>query len=108
MKIIKVTVAQLQYILEAVDKEKDLGVMIRKNLKASNQCVKIVKAANQILGMIKKTFTFKTKDNLLQLYKRLVRLHLKYCKQVWNLYVNKKAQHRSWHAAKCNMLQHLK
>ena len=29
--------------------------------------------------MIKRTFTFKTKDNLLQLYKCLVRPHLDYC-----------------------------
>ena len=56
--------------------------MIRKDLKASSQCVKIVKAANQILGMIKRMFTFKTKDNLLQLHKCLVRPHLEYCMQV--------------------------
>ena len=42
------------HILETVDEEEDLGVMIRKDLKASSQCVKIVKTANQILGMIKK------------------------------------------------------
>ena len=41
------------HILKTIDKEKDLGVMIRKDLKASSQCVKIVKAAiYQILGMI--------------------------------------------------------
>ena len=70
------------HILETVDEEKDFGVMIRKDLKASSQCIKIVKTANQILGMINRTFTFKTKDNLLQLYKCLVRPHLKYCMQV--------------------------
>ena len=48
----------LGHILETVDKEKDLGVMIRKDLKASSQCVKIVKTANQILGMIKRTLSF--------------------------------------------------
>ena len=72
------------HILETIDEEKDLGVMIGKDLKASSQCVKIVKAANHILIMIKRTFTFKTKDNLLQLYKCLVKLHLEYCMQVWN------------------------
>ena len=41
------------HILKTVDEEKDLGVMIWKDLKASRQCVKIVKAANLILGMIK-------------------------------------------------------
>ena len=40
------------HILETVDEEKDLGVMIWKDFKASSQCVKIVKTANQILGMI--------------------------------------------------------
>ena len=54
------------HILETVDEEKDLGVMIWKDLKASSQCVKIIKAANQIVGMIKRMFTFKTKDNLVQ------------------------------------------
>ena len=72
------------HILDTVDEEKDFGVMIRKDLKASSQCVKIFKTANQILGMIKRTFTFETKDNLLQLYKCLVRPHLEYCMQVWN------------------------
>ena len=60
------------HILETVDEEKGLGVIIRKDFKASSQCIKIVETANQILGMIKRTFTFKTKDNLFQLYKFLV------------------------------------
>ena len=63
--------------------------MIRKDLKASSRCIKIVKTANQILGMIKRTFTFKTQDNLLQLCKCLVRPHLEYCMQVWNPYFKK-------------------
>ena len=63
--------------------------MIRKDLKTSSQCVKIVKNANQTLSMIKRTFTFKTKDNLLQLYNCLVRPHLEYCMQVWNPYLKK-------------------
>ena len=79
----------LGHILETVNEEKDLSVMILKDLKASSQCVKIVKTANQILAMIKRTFTFKTNDNLLQLYKCLVRPHLEYCMQVWNPYLKK-------------------
>ena len=66
------------HILETVDEEKD-----------SSECVIIVKTANQILGMIKRTFTFKTKDNLLKLYKCLVRPHLEYCMQVCNPYFKK-------------------
>ena len=77
------------HILETIDEEKDVGIMIRKDLKASSQCVKIVKAANKIVSMIKRPFTFKTKDNLLQLYKCLVRPHFEYCMQVWNPYLKK-------------------
>ena len=42
-----------------------------------------------MLGMINRTFNFKTKDNLLQLYKCLVRPHLEYRMQVWNPYFKK-------------------
>ena len=42
------------HILETVDKKNDLDVMIRKDLKASSQCIKIVKTANQMLGMVKR------------------------------------------------------
>ena len=63
--------------------------MIWKDLKASSQCVKIVKTAYQIFDMIKRTFTFKTKNNLLQLYKCLVRPHMEYCMQLWNPYLKK-------------------
>ena len=75
--------------------------MIGKDLEASSQCVKVVKAANQILDMIKRAFTFKTKDNLLQLYKSLVRPHFEYCMQVWSPYLKKdidlreEVQHRA-------------
>ena len=77
------------HILETADEGKDFGVMIRKDLKASSQCVKIVKTANQIVGMIKRTFIFKSKDNLLQLYKCLDRPHMMYCMQVQNPYLKK-------------------
>ena len=70
------------HIPETVDEEQDLGVMIWKDLNTSSQFIKIVKTANEILCMIKRTFTFKTKDNLLQLYKCLVRPHLEYCMHV--------------------------
>ena len=54
-----------------------------------NQCIKVVKTANQVLGMIKRTITHKTKENLLHLYKSLVRPHLEYCLQVWRPYLKK-------------------
>lgn len=70
-------------VLESVSSERDLGVIIQNDLKVSEQCSKVVKTANKILGMINRTFTFKTKDNMLQLYKSLVRPHVEYCIQAW-------------------------
>ena len=46
------------HTLETVE-EKDWGVMIREDLKASSQYIKIVKTANQILGMINQKSSLK-------------------------------------------------
>ena len=35
--------------------------MVRNNLKVFSQSIKVVKTANQVLGMIKRTITHKTK-----------------------------------------------
>ena len=42
--------------LEVVHEERDLGVIIVKDLKCDKYCVNVAKAANMILGMIKRTF----------------------------------------------------
>jgi len=39
--------------------------------------------ANKVLGMIKRTFSIKYKEVILQLYKSLVRPHLEYSIQAW-------------------------
>ena len=59
-------------LLEAVHEERDLGIMITKDLKCSKQCLNAAKAANKMLGMIKRTFTCKSEEIILQLYKSLV------------------------------------
>ena len=49
--------------LEAVHEERDFG--ITKDLKCSKQCLNAAKAANEILGMIKRTFTCKSEEIIL-------------------------------------------
>ena len=66
-----------------VEEEKDLGVIFDKTFKVGNQCLKAAKKGNQILGMIGRTFTCKSKKVMLSLYKSLVRPHLEYNIQVW-------------------------
>ena len=48
--------------------------MILKDLKASSHCIQVVKTSNKILGTIRRTFTYETKENL-SYTKSLVRSH---------------------------------
>ena len=76
-------------VLDAVDCEKDLGVMVQSDLKVSQQCVKVVKTANKVLGMISRSFQYRTRPVILRLYKALVRPHLEYCVQAWRPHLQK-------------------
>ena len=71
-------------LLEKVDGEKDLGVTISENLKASKHVDEAVLKASRVLGMINRNIANKSKSVILPLYTSLVRPHLEYCVQVWN------------------------
>ena len=75
--------------LKEVKEEKDLGVIVNQDLKAANQCAVAVKAANRTLGLIKRTFSSRSKDIILGLYKSLVRPKLEYCMSVWKPHYRK-------------------
>ena len=75
--------------LEVVSDERDLGVHLSNDLKVDKQCLKAAKKGNQILGMIRRTFTCKDKAIILKLYKSLVRPHLDYCVQAWRPHYQK-------------------
>ncbi len=63
--------------------EKDLGFMISGDLKPSNQCSKVVKTANKLVGFIGRTFKHKSEKVILTLYTSLVHPLLEYCIQFW-------------------------
>ena len=75
--------------LSVAKKEKDLGVIIMNDVEVGKQCITAAKKGNQILGMIYRTFEYKNKEIILQLYKSLVRSHLDYCIQAWRPYLCK-------------------
>ena len=66
------------HMLEKVEEEKDLGVIINDKFKVDKQCAMVAKKANQVLGLIYRTFTCKSKIIMIKLYESLVRLHLDY------------------------------
>ena len=76
-------------VLESVDEEKDLGVVISKQLNFSKQCTEAIKKANRALGFIFRSFEFKSKCIVMPLFKSLVRPHLEYAVQFWSPYLRK-------------------
>ena len=77
--------------LETCEEEKDLGITFDTNLKFDQHISNIVKKANQMLGIIKRTFTFRNKHIFLKLYKALVRSHLEYGNVIWNPYLKRQS-----------------
>ena len=73
--------------LESILEEKDFGVLITKDLKVGAQCSRAAKTANRVLGMIRRTYTCKDEQTVIQLYKSLVRSHLEQCVQAWRPYL---------------------
>ena len=70
--------------LGAVQEERDLGVRITSDLKASAHCAYVCSRANRVLGMIARTVVYRSSDVLTKLYKSLVRPHLEYCVSAWS------------------------
>ena len=69
--------------LKASEFEKDIGVLIQRNLKPSLQCAKAAKTANMVLGQISRAVSYRDKGTFLKLFCTYVRPHLDYCSAAW-------------------------
>jgi len=67
----------------------DLGVIISKHMKASQQCRQAYSKANKMLGIINRTVDYKSMTVLLKLYKSLVRPQLEFCTAAWSPHYRK-------------------
>ena len=75
--------------IKSVTSEKDLGVYITEDLKQHKHVAEIAKRANRMLGMIKRTITCKSIENIMSYYKSLVRPIIDYASGIWNPYHKK-------------------
>lgn len=64
--------------INSCSEEKDLGVTFDKLLPFDPHIQNVIKKANKMTGIIKRTFSYLDKDIFLKLYKALVRPHLEY------------------------------
>jgi len=74
------------WTMQRVNEERDLGVIMSKDMKWEKQCIAAVKKMNRVLGMIKRNLIDRSKETM---YKSMVRPHLQYCIPMWSPYLIK-------------------
>ena len=70
-------------VIQKTDAEKDLGIIVDKDMKFHLHCATSIKKANRMLGIIKKSFDFLNEANVSLLYKIMIRPIVEYANAVW-------------------------
>ena len=73
-----------QHALEKVRREKDLGATIDDRLTFEHHIQEKTKKANQIMGLIRRSFIHMDADNFKRFFKAQVRPHVAYAQAVWS------------------------
>ena len=81
--------------------EEDLGVIVSDDLKPSKQCLVATKKANSVLGRMARSFSYRSKDVWLRLYRIYIRPILKYDVQAWSLWLARRKGPRG-HSKTCH------
>ena len=69
--------------LRQVRQEKDIGIIVDDQLKFENHIQEKVNKANNIMGLIRRTFMHLDEGIFSKLFKVLVRPHLEYANAAW-------------------------
>ena len=71
------------HILETSDQQTDLGIVVDNKHKFHSHAAEAAKKANQVLGVIKKSYTTRDLYTIKTLYTAMVIPHLEYGNVVW-------------------------
>ena len=71
-------------ILNSTESEKDVGVTFTENFKFDKHIGNIVNKANQMTGIIKRSFSYLDVPMFTKLFKSIVRPHLEYANVIWH------------------------
>ena len=66
------------------EEERDIGVMISRNLKPSSQCLKAARTAQTVLSQISRAFHYRDRHIFVKLYVQYVRPHLEFASPAWS------------------------
>ena len=70
-------------LLEETEVEKDIGVLISRNLKPGKQCEKAARTASAVLTQVLRAFTYRDRTVLPRIYAQYIRPHLEFAVQAW-------------------------
>ena len=70
--------------LVVVEEEKDIGVLVQKNMKPSKHCKKSADIAGAVLRQLTKNFHFRDRFVFKKLYVQYVRPHLEFASPAWS------------------------
>ena len=71
--------------LPSITTEKDLGIHINSALEWSEHIQKCINKANLVLGWMSRNVISRDQSVIINIYKSLIRPHLEYAVQLWNL-----------------------
>ena len=86
---IKAEYKLLNQKISITKEEKDLGVIFTEKFFSSANCSKSSKSANKVIGLIRRNIINKSEDEMLIMYKTLIRSILDYCIPVWKPHYKK-------------------
>lgn len=78
--------------LESAEEERDLGVIVRSDLKSASQCTKAATSARKIIGMVRRHFKRLDIQDFNLIYKTYIRPHVEFCIQAWSPHLVKDIQ----------------